>query len=358
MKKHYLLTVLLAMMATFVTAQDEHKRIQLTEDDANPVTVDFDYCKLYVSAIGQDDNVSVSIEIENTNSAYLFLFPHAYSVKDLKKQKPSIRFGKRSAGISKSIITCQGSRGDEIIRIDPDRKRSLRFDRSGQTAIELPIYIANHKPKKFLSSEKYIIEERALITLDIDYKKAEPEDDTYDKLNEEYESIIEDLKKTGICTRSYHPVSQTKQKTPFEERIQEVLDEISDLKKKNKWNDRSKEYKPYKELKAQLEEIDFKEYEKWCGNCRPAARPTPSPTPSPGHRCSYCDKSLDGVLRTLMRAYNRIDTGTSKSSVMGEVNALHRAYTSGCPNLTKRKSQDGSGKSSQIDSYYNRIVNF
>lgn len=352
--KKLLFTSLLSLIGLFVSAQDEHKSVELKEGQKDPVEEEFNCCKLYIYASPARNNseCSVTIEVENNYTHDIFLFGRAYEEKALKKQKPSIRFHKNSGGI-KNIISCAGCRGDEILRIEPGRKRSLNFENANHSKLELPMYIAKHQQKKFLSSEKYIILQRSIITLDIEIISGSSSDENYEELKTKYEELMDELNEMPFCPRSNHGISLKKQQEPYATKIKDILDEISTIKKENKWRDSSEGYQKYKELKKMLEDINFKDYEKWCGECRSSSG---SSTPRRSHQCSYCDKSLNDVLNSLQRIYIRLDTGTPKSSVMEEVNALHNAWTRGCPNLSKKKREDTSGKSSQIDNYYDRIV--
>lgn len=352
--KKLTLSFFLFLFCLFVSAQDEYKRIELKEGQKDPLELEFDYFKLYIYANSgrNGSEIGIIMDVENNDIKHdIFLFGHSYEEKFLKKQKPSIRFHKNCGGI-KNIIPCEGCRGDEILRIEPGRKRNLSFENANHTKLELPLYIANHKLKKFLSSEKYIILQRSIITLDVEVIPENRIDETFEKLNTGYEDLLEELSEKTFCPRSTHQPSWEKQIEPYEKKKKQILDEITDIKRKNKWRDSSDEYQSYKELNEKVEKIDFDEYKKWCGKC---GGPEPKPQP---HHCSYCGWSLNSLLKSIERIYIKLDTGTPKSSVMGEVNAMYNAWTRGCPYLSKKKRGDTSGKSRQIDNYYNRIANF
>lgn len=350
--KKLTITFLLSLVCLLASAQDEYKRIELIGGQKDPVEVETDYCKLYVyaNADRNGSEFSLTIDVENTDSHDFFLFGHSYDEKVLKKQK--IRFAKNSGGIN-NIITCEGCRRDEIFKIESGKKRTLNFDHVNSSKVELPIYVAKHQLKKFLSSEKYLIIRRPIITLDIDFvNDEEVTDEDFPRLNTAYEDLLSEMDCEGICPRSTHNPSKERQLAPYKKKVQEILNEIKEIKQQHNWRERSEEYKEYKELKNKLEDIDFGKYEKYCGKCEK------KPDPIHVHQCSYCNKSLSDVLNTLQRIYQKLDTGTSKSSVEGEVNSLHRAWTGGCPNLTKKKRNDTSKKSANIDDYYHRIKNF
>lgn len=360
--KKQLLTLLLVLIAGMVSAQDDHKSVTLKPGAEYPETVLTEYCKLYLTANSSytDKEVNLSVEVENTNDYYILLFGHAYTEKDLKKQRPSIRFDRTSYGAtSRNLLTCKGNRDEGIMQIEPSLKCVLNIDgvHAKGAKLELPLYVAKHKPKKFLRKEKYIIMKRAIVTLDIRIESEPEHDETLEQLNDRYDKLMADLKGKTFCPRSAHRPDLERQKEPYTKQIEEMLEEIADVKSTNKWKERTEAYKPYKELKEKLTDLrGLKEYEQWCGSCG-SGRPT-RVGKSQSHSCNYCNKSLNEVRRFLERSYQRLQTGTSKSSVMGTVDALHAAWSGSCPNLKKRKQDDTSGKSGQIDNYYNKIANY
>ena len=354
MKKHIML-LLLAFVATMASAQDDHKSVELSTNQSEPIEVEFDCCKLFLSTSSFDskDYVSLSVEVNNTDDYKILLFGHAFTEKDLKKQRPSIRFDRTSYGATdKKLELCKSDEGDDILMIEPSSKRTLTFENVNTSGmkLKLPLYIAKYKPKKFLCKEKYLILRRSIITVDVRFQSQPENDDLYSQLEEKYNELMEDLDGKRFCPNRSHKPSLANQEQPFKDRITEMLEEISDLKTEKKWRDRTEAYKPYKELKEKLEGIRF--IERDCG-----IHGGGGGVPIPTHSCNYCNKSLSSVLNALQSAYRKLDTGASPSSVMPEVEALHAAWTNGkCP-LNKRKKGDSS-LSGQIDKYYSRIVNF
>ena len=351
---------LLSLVSLLATAQhDDVKSIELTEGQKDPVEEELDYCKLsiYTTSSRNGSSFNITVIVENTKGYDIFLFGRSYDEKSLKKHK--IRFSKDWVG-SKNIVTCEGCKGDESMRIEPGGRRNLHYEIGNSASLELPLYISKYKPKKFLSSEKFIILRNPKVTLNIEVIPENRVDEAYEKLNSDYEELLEELNEKTLCPRNSHGVSLEKQEEEYKSKIQDMLEEIKSIKKKNKWRDSSDEYQNYKELKEKLEEIDFTKYEKWCGECSSVGtrrKVDHTPAPTPVHQCRYCNKSLSDVLKSLEHNYQKLENGESKSSVMGEVNDLHNAWTRGCPKLSKKK-RDESGKSNQIDNYYNRIVNY
>jgi hypothetical protein len=351
MKKRHLLLFLIAFIPLFLSAQDESKSIELNADDTEEVEAEFNICKLLVrlARTSDDEKYSLSVDVENTNDYYVMLFGHAYTEKDLKKLRPSIRFDRTSyGGTSKNLMLCEGCRNDEIVQIEPSYKRTLVFEEVVDNgSVEVPIYIAKYKAKKFLSKEKFLIMKRAIVTLNLKINSRPAIDTDFPRISDSYDKLINDLSEKTFCPNSKHTPKLAKQKEPYEKRIQNLLNEIQTIKDRNDWRDKDEKYQPYKELKEKLEDIDLKEYERTCSKHK---------KPNGGgdiHQCEYCNMSASSALSTLRRAYQRLDQGASKSSVENEANRLMS-----CPNLKRKIGAASAGTLGGINDYYNRIKIF
>ena len=162
------LALFFVLTGLVVSAQDEHKSIELTENQNTPVEVVFSCCKLRVSAVSSFDGnrIGITVDVENTQpdpNSFLLLFGHSYTEKDLKSHKPSIRFDRISYGTtSKNLMLCPGLRNDEVLQVAPNAMRSLNIDGLNKTKLTLPMYLALYKNRK-----KFIIMQRVVIDLDI-----------------------------------------------------------------------------------------------------------------------------------------------------------------------------------------------
>ena len=329
---------ILSLFLAFTASAQYHQRIELTDNQTEPVEIPTDVCKIFVSRspTSNDNVLNLTVDVENTDDRYyILLFGHGFDEKALKKAKPySIRFDKTSYGVtSKNIIPIKDSRGEELVLIEPAGIRHTFYIERSEGKLEIALYLAEYKPKKFLSSEKLLIKKRVLFDIDIDVKLSEQADEELERLNEEYEELMEELKEKTFCPNSNHRPSLTEQITPYKNKIQEMLSAINDLKKKNKWRDRDEAYAPYKELKEKLEQIEYRK--KDCGN--------DGPVPIPPHRCSYCNLSPSGAENQIERIYMQYDQGKiTKSEAIRKAKAMRS-----CPKLAKTNN---------FDSYYNRIV--
>lgn len=350
MKKRHLLFFLIAFIPLFLSAQDESKSIELNADDTEEVETEFNSCKLHVrlARTSDEERYNISVDVENINDYYIMLFGHAYTEKDLKKLRPSIRFDRTSyGGTSKNLMLCEGCRNDEIVQIEPSYKRTLVFeDVVDNRTIEVPIYIAKYKAKKFLSREKFLIMKRAIVTLNLKITSRPAIDTDYPRISDSYDKLMKDLSRVSFCPSSKHTPKLDKQKAPYMERIENLLNEIQTIKERNDWRDRDEKYQPYKELKEKLEAIELSDHERTCSKHL-------KPDTNHYHRCDYCNMTADNALKTIRRCFQRLDQGANKSSVENEANRLMS-----CPELKKTIRAAGAGISEGIADFYNRIKNF
>lgn len=355
--KRYTLALLCLCVSVFAMA-DEKKRVEITANQRQPVEIELNSnCKFYVSATKPADKeeATISVEVENLDDSHpLFVFSHAFTEKDLKKQKPSIRFDKKSYGsTSRDLRICKGIDCDPVVQITSQQRGMFSFQGStgGITPVELPLYMAKYKKKKFFCKEKYLILQREVIYLDVEVKAEEkPETDNFDDLNETYEDLMEELEGQTFCKNRSHTPSLSEQEEPYKTKIDELKDAIADIKSANNWREREPKYKKYKELLEKLDAIDFKQYEKDCGQHN-----VPDPI---RHTCSYDSWTPNQVLSSLVRIYQNLDNGKiKKASAVESAKALKRAWTDKrCP--LSRKMNNAASTKSQAEGYYDSIINY
>lgn len=333
-------------------AQDETKSIDLTVNNPNPVEIESPYCFLAVRANDYGNSTTeISVEIDNHTDNSIFLFGHAYSEKELKRQ--NIQFDKKAYGSTGRVpVVCEGVGGDNILQIKPGEKRVLTIDNIyGSTKkIELPLYIAKLKQKKAFGKEKYLIYTRSKIILYVTLIEEVKADNEYEDIKGKCDELITMIAQNPVCPNSHHPISRQKQIDDKKALIMDLKDEISDIKSKNRWRERDEAYQPYKELLTRLDNIEIKEVN--CNQCQKESRPVRR------HSCNYCSKSPSDILVELQRVYQKLDTRQiKKSEAIKAVEGAHKAWTGGCSNLKKKMSDDSVTKS-KVEKYYNSIVNY
>ncbi len=353
-KLMFLLIILLFWIP--VKAQDDFKQLELSVNDTKPNVLEYNFCRLSITAAEYEpSSVTININVENTNEAYsIFLFGHAFTEKALKKQK--IRFDKKSYGTtSKEILVCEGLDGDNILRIEPNGNRVLTFPNISESIknVELPIYIAKYEKKKLFRKEKYMIRQRVKLIIDIRLIAADKADNKFEDIKGRYEDLAAKIEANPVCPDRNHPVSKREQAKILNDEIDNLKDNIADIKSENHWRERDEEYKPYKELLEQLDNLKIKE--EVCDNCR---RSHPGNEYSSRHKCEFCSKSPSEILLLLQRTYQSLDNGIiKKSEALRKIEKAHKAWTGGCRNLKEKTASDSATKY-KIDKYYEAIVNY
>lgn len=344
-------------------AQDYSNDIEVSVNDPNPKVQEYDFCRLSIKATKYDpSSVTIEIGVENINETYsIFLFGHAYTEKALKRE--NICFDKKSYGTtSKEIKVCEGLDGDKTLSIAPNGNRMLTFGNVSESIkkVELPIYIAKLKEKKLFSKEKYMIRERVKLILTITLKAEEKNDTEYEDIKRKYDELVANIEAHPVCTAKGHPESEEVQIKRFKDEIDNLKDNIADIKSKNRWKERDEDYKPYKELLHNLDKIEIKK--EVCGKCRRSNRRSnvnvTGSTRGTTHSCKYCSTSPSDILRTLQRTYQELDNRKiSKTAAKKKIEGLHRAWTGGCSEL-KHKMATDKNTGYKVKRYYEAIVNY
>ena len=327
---------------------DEQKKVSLSNDHPQE-TISLGYCNIFatLNASEGEDVAGVTIELENLDeSKVLILFDEAYSEKSIKKLSTSIRFDKKFGGTkNKRIIDPCNQPLNQVMLFKPSDKMSLPSIRVGndQSAkCRMPIYIAKFKGKK-----KLILLEKQVIELDIEAELKPSKE--YLSLSSECEKLENDIRRVVICTNSKHKASASKQKEPYEKRIEALKEKIDNAIAAHNWSADDGGYKRYNALKVRLANIDFRE-----GDCGKHGR-------KEGHTCSYCSLSLQQIYHQLDDIYKRIYSSSNrkdtKAGVMNQVNALYQCCTAGdCAKHAAQWKKGGDYKSKIIERY-NRIKN-
>lgn len=348
--KRYLFLLSCVLSAFFSYAQDWHNTIEVEVNSNAPVVQEFGSYRLNVMAMrANDSEVVLSIEMENNDAYDILLFGRAYPEKELKKMK--IRFDKKLYGTtSRDIQTCEGLKGDDILRVEANMSRTLAFpSRSDESAMcTLPLYIVKNKNRK-----RYFIVGRVMCTLNVKFMEDEPDQTVYEAIKQKCDALIEEISNVEICTNAKHPESVDIQEQPYLERKNSLVDEIEDIKNRNRWRERDKAYLPYKELLARLENIEFP-----IKDCRQCKKRTSTPTPDGRHHCNYCEQSPETVYKTMGSIYKKLDQKSiTLQEAKKQAGVVYKALNGGCPNL-KKKVNGNNGLKNKINSYYQSIIGY
>lgn len=348
--KRFLIFSLCVIGVINLSAQNEEKSTEITLNNNEPTEVEYNACTLYVRANQQGKSeITLSFDVENTSeSQYIFLFGHAYDAKDLKKNKPSIRFDKKSNVDKKNILKCDGVNKDGILQIDANSYKTITIEKSKVEEItcEIPLYVATTK-----NMRKYYIRQCVMITLNVTLIDPKPDPSLFEDIKRKYDDLRDEIEDVVVCPDKRHKPSVIDQKKPYLDRIEEVKNEIAEIKSENHWKERDEAYKPFKEIISELDGIYIKEQV-----CEKHRILPPRPVPSP-HYCQYCEMTPEGLLRNITIIYQNLDKKIiSKKEAASKADRYHKAYTSWCPNLKKKVS--GSSWKNNIDKYYRSIMNY
>lgn len=352
--KKFLLLVLCVLSTLRLWAQDEQKSINVVVNSNEQVVAKCNVCDVSVMAIqSAKSDISLLIDVTNNDSSCdILLFGHAYPEKELKKRKPSIKFDKKSYGTtSRNIITCEGLNDDDVLQIEASESRTLtmKSEKKDIVTCVLPLYIAKTKNKK-----KYSIMSLVKITLNVRLIADKPNPDIYESIKQKYEEIIESIDNVTICTNKRHRSSAEQQKKPYKDKIDSLIYEINVIKDKYNLVEEDEIYKPYKEIVANLNKVEFKT--NTCDKCK--SNPNPNPNPVPNHHCKYCKMTSESVFKKMVSTYKQLDQGRIEKSVaVSSIKAIYDAYNGKCPNLTRNIERSGTHKE-KINQYYNSIINY
>lgn len=344
-----------ACLVAAVSHADEREAIKLDGDKPSE-TVKLSFCNIFVAKTDMDDNESarVTLTIENLDeSNTIILFNRHYPEKDLKKLNPSITFDKTFPGTkgNRTVDTYDGLRNDLLIA--PVQKQTLpELSMKGgeKQTCRLPMYIATRKNK---SGTKLLLSEMRVVELDIEVELKPDED--YLRLLGETEDLIGDLSGKTFCPNSRHKPSLERQEKPFRDRLERIGKEVDSIVEAHNWYQTDKARLRYDSIKQRLDSIDFSTREHDCGRHKIKK----GKAAVPGHRCKYCNLSLQAIYLRLDRYYRKIDTSRKdrasvKASVMPDVELLYRCCTdSKCANHARE--WNGSPYKSKIVTCYNRI---
>lgn len=349
MMNRILLGVIICLVSTLYSFADEQKKILLDNDGHTQEIVELPYCNIITTLkeVDDNDNISIDIELENIQeSKIIVLFDRAYSEKELKKQRPSIRYHKIFPGDKGKRIIDYNSHLSRPAYLRPYAKANLctlnLVDDSVMTC-RLPIYIAEGKKKDILKlrlSNKLQLQELQVIELEI-HLKLKP-DEAYLNLTNAYEQLMDDISKETFCKNKNHKgPSCIVLFKKYKDKITEIKDQINTVIQERKYFSTDKKYKLFMEISQKLDAIDFDSLiVESCNNDKKRS----------GHWCHYCQWSYEQIYKELENIYiNIYNGGEEKESVMSKVEALYNC------SIRNRNRKSNDSYKSRIKTYYNKI---
>lgn len=351
MIKRFLLTVFIGLFLIFNLFADEQRKISLDNEEHTREIVELPYCNIITTLkeVDENDNVSISIELENIqDSKIILLFDRAYNEKELKKQSPSVRYHKIYPGDrgKRAIDFC--THISNPVYLKPYSKVSLQnlvMTPDSVIICRLPIYIAENQKKKlfkFQFSNKLYLQELQIIELEI-HVKLKP-DEEYISLMNAYNQLLTEISKETFCKNKNHRGSSYKTLLKkYRNKVEYIKDNVDKVIRERNYFTTDKKYKIFIEISQKLDNINLESMVvESCNNDRRRS--------TVGHSCRYCSWSDEQIYRRLENIYIDIYNGKkNQQSVMGEVKAL---YNCSVKNIKRRRNEN---YKSRITTYYNKI---
>lgn len=347
--KHLLILATIFSLSTIsIFADDGNKVIPVKLDNEHrEIPVKFDMFNVVVTKDTVDDegNARVRIEIKNLDEKhFIFLFGHAFSERDLKRQK--IIFDKNFPGTKgQRIIDTYSGMQDDLLYVEPDRTCRLpdiQVSRGEIAQCRLPLYIARYKNNW---SNKLLMTDEIINELKIEVAA---EDSDYISLDSLYNALVEEIGKQSFCPHPSHKPSLKEQQAPYKTRIDSIQSEIEKIKQKHGWFDNDKEFEKFRNLRQKLADIDFSAREKDCGKDTSIHKPS-------NNNCKYCNLTPQEISHKLEDYYKKIfssnNRNETKKAVISDVKLLY-----GCRKHSQKwkNSQYKAG----IEKYYQGINKF
>lgn len=351
MKKLLIIAAIFSLSTISIFADEGNNVKSVKLDDEHPTRlVKFANCNIFVTKENIDNKgkATVNVKIENLDETYLLiLFGHAYSEKELKRQK--ITFDKDFPGTKgqRRIDTYSGIR--DVVFIESQYKQQLtdiQINKGEIGMCRIPLYIAKYKNK---SKGKLLIIEKQIKELKIEVVVEEKDEENYIRLDSQYNALIEEIGKQKFCNNPSHKPSLEEQELPYKTKIDSIKSEIEKIKGKHNWYNTDKGFEKFLVLKQKLVSIDFSAQEEDCG------KHTKRNSTSTNTNCKYCNLTPQEISHKLEDYYKKIFSSNNrkeaKKAVMSDVNLLY-----GC---TKHSSKWKNSKfKSGIEKYYRGIMQF
>lgn len=346
MKRLFIVPMLL-MQVLWVVGQNIDQSVELILNSKVPcnVPISDSPCTIKMRANRYGSSIELSAELDNNDEKYcMILFGRSFTEKELKRRK--IKFHKRYGNFSRSTSVCDGV-DDDIFEIAPSQTGRLEVSHVSDNSYKwtIALYITEQKKRK------RIILRRRDIVLHVTIKDAETIYGDYNAISSRCDEIIAKVGLVTICPGRNHGLTKEEQKAPYLEKIDELKQEIEQIREKNHWRDTDSDFQRYSELLSRLDAIVFQEER--CSRC--LNRPY-SPTPS--HQCDYCNTPPEAIKDQVVSIYRDLDARrTTKSEAKQRATRLRNLWTGGCPKLQQKMINDARTQR-KAESYYNSICNY
>lgn len=350
MRKPLFLLIVFCLATLSSFAYGDEFTVVLGEKHAKDTIISRPFYNIHITDDGFDakGNANVSISIKNTNAQNtLYIFPRTFLKKQLRKEY-GIAVKDEKSGIMVESNYCNII--NEICRIIPYQLLDLsrvQIPERDEKQVSLPVYIAK---KRFLSDKMKIID---CDYLELTIKVEERPDLDFPRIKKECDSVLKALKSQEFCRQN--PTLLAQQEKPFRDKIKQLQKTIS--QKLLALPADSKYYRPYLDMKSQLNDVDYSEYEV---DCEEVAGQGKGPRQGSGkiHHCQYCSMTLEEKCQRLDNIYKKLDNNQiDQKKAITEAKAIREC----CKNNPKHAAEwknGGSKYKKRIEDYCKAIENY
>lgn len=320
----------------------ENKEDTITRDSCFTLYIEADYKPRTSRSSAFELKINVeNIDAENRD---LLLFRDDYEEWELRtlmsdkcndkrdaKIQPQIKFHKRFAGDkgSRKVDSCNCVKEDYIVKhsdtvqivcISVD---DYQYKESIDTIINLPIYIAKENRCLFGKRDKLIIDEKEYVKLNIQVDLVRC-DEIYKSIESRYKELENEVAKDVFCSHEEHNPSLQDKKQDYLTRIEKLRSEIDNEKILFKWSHQDDAYKPFRQLLANISNLEKQVNERNDGYCRTHKQ-------SKNGGCRYCGRGVDSLIEEVEQIYweiaDRDDIDAAKKRYKKKVDAIYKCVT-------------------------------
>ncbi|MGN0236879.1 MAG: hypothetical protein ACI4AK_02145 [Lepagella sp.] len=353
-----ILAILIALCSDTLWA-DSGDTIKLNSKDKRTYQQNLGFGYITFEYLYSSTNTAhVRVVVENTTQYppySLLIFRKDTEEKYLKQSRPKIEFSKKFPGVKNHRIARGCPEGYKTMYIltpsETDTLYSIDVSHTSPKEYRLPIYLAKYKPKDLLkkgkTNIKYEILEEYIFNVVITVEGWTEDDETYVNMKQKVEAFLSSLNSLSLCESPKHQPNFADQKKKYQDKINSLIEEITDIIESNGWMKKDRAHIAYSELINKLSSIDLDKYATVCNKHKTYRGDVNR------NSCKYCKMSSQQIYHKLDKVYQALySNNITKQNAINSVKGMYNCYQ-----RHKGSNRDRS-YDSKISSFYNRIVSY
>lgn len=241
-------------------------------------------------------NVLVTLENNDTDGHYMFVFNQPYTVADLQALTPKIYFQKTFPHDKSSVVdyVANQPKWKSVASQHTDQLFTIQI-KEDQISFSLPIYVASKKNK---SGTKLEIVGHEMCNVMIQVVR---EDKVLKQIESDYATLKAELDTITFCTNRRHK-GWNADTVAYRNRIDALVRQIR-ISSPSRF-DNPRLYDRYNSVYEAL--MSFRFIDRSLDHCK---NDISAPAPGPGHNCRYCDMPSETLYNEIQRLLIRLDSG-------------------------------------------------